>query len=183
MLAKIDRLSSTMYRIAGANQRGTSGPLTRAGEYLHDVFEARLLSESGYNGQWKGLEDSTMRDREKLGYGREHPILYRKGSLLRAATGNFNTNNRWSGLSYKGTEIKSVWKYNDMGTVGLSRAQNSITQWGLTVGVESEYIKLLHDGGGPFPSRSFIYINRENERFIRGIYRDWINDVIRRAGI
>lgn len=39
-----------------------------------------------YNGRWKALETSTQEDRERGGYGREHPIGQRTGNLKRSVS-------------------------------------------------------------------------------------------------
>jgi len=56
--------------------------LNRAAE----LFEQNFMSEGGAVGGWADLADSTVREREALGFGGEHPILVRYGDLRNITT-------------------------------------------------------------------------------------------------
>ena len=181
MLQKLDRLSSTLIRAAGADQRIW---LREAGEYMHTEIASRFAAEAGGSGRWRKLAESTIKERRNLlkrgvirGVGEAHPILQRKGSLLKAATGNFNRNQYWAGTSYKGTPIKSIWRFDTLGTVGGSRSRQGITQHSLTIGIESEdnYAGMLNR------ARPFFYTTKKNEQRVRGIFQRRIREAIRRA--
>jgi hypothetical protein len=50
------------------------------------LIEEAFDTEGKTTGGWEDLKESTVRERTRLGYGGEHPILYRRGTLKNAAT-------------------------------------------------------------------------------------------------
>lgn len=198
-LLKLDRLSTYAFREITNPRYKLRNALESAGDYMHREFRQRIIGEYGKNGRWPQLAEETVRDRQKGGkrffaktrrirrvgtYGGRHPILQRKRSLIRAATGDFGANRYWQGTSYKGEPIRAIWQMDRIGgPVGGQRSRNAISQFALTVGVESTYIRELHDGGRRTPARPFIYATRENERYIRDLFSDAVEKLIREAGL
>ena len=80
----------------GAQIRDLSEPLTLIGEDLLGDFAVNMVSEGGLfagGGTWAPLAAATVAERRRLGYGGEHPILFRTGALAqslasRGAPGN-----------------------------------------------------------------------------------------------
>lgn len=56
------------------------------GEELLQDFELQFTSEGGVFGEWDALADSTVRDRERKGYGGEGPMEVRTGELKASVT-------------------------------------------------------------------------------------------------
>lgn len=59
---------------------------TTIGYELLDDFNLQFTSEGGVFGEWDALAASTVRDRERKGYGGEGPIEVRTGELKAAVT-------------------------------------------------------------------------------------------------
>ena len=135
-LSKLDRLTQSMYKAAGADQRR---PLREAGEYMHEEIAERFRNEAGGGGSWKKLAKATVEDRRKLKFSPEHPILQRKMGLIKAPTGSFNKNQHWTGTSYNNASLRSIWSFDTIGRrIGGSRERRGISQHSLTMGIESE---------------------------------------------
>lgn len=54
-------------------------------------FDKNFLSEGGEVGGWASLADATVRERERKGFGGEHPILVRYGDLRRVTATSLMT--------------------------------------------------------------------------------------------
>lgn len=55
-------------------------------QVIRATFAANFASESGDGQKWAALAPMTVREREKLGYPGEHPILVRSGDYRRSFT-------------------------------------------------------------------------------------------------
>jgi len=77
-LARVNQIFDTVKRTIETDK----DKIATAG--LHgaaEVFDRNFVMEGGLNGGWKALADSTVRERERMGVGGEHPILIRYEDL------------------------------------------------------------------------------------------------------
>ena len=78
----IQRPDTTLIRrlVRDLTSDAFSGALRMNAEIITEIF-----ADEGHP-SWKPLAEKTQRIRASLGYGSQHPILYRTGSLLKAIT-------------------------------------------------------------------------------------------------
>ena len=120
------------YIVRSARKEMTIGGYNAAGE----VFEQNFLTEgkAGGIGGWRALAESTQDDRERLGFGREHPILVRYGDL-RYATSTFLATAKSSTVfvstDKQGIDIGGTLRIGHNGGVALAfgdKAENQATR-------------------------------------------------------
>lgn len=165
-IEKLTDLSTRLFRMAGVDLRV---PLSSIGEYMLTQFGDRIKGEYGFGKRWAQLRPSTIIQRRREGYGAEHPILQRKGSLFNAAT-----RRGWSGTSYKRTPIKNIWRIPSSGSFTNASGGVSRSNFTLQVGVESDYIERLHNGGVKIKGRDFIYVTNQNRAEAKRIVKNWV---------
>ena len=59
-------------------------PLSASANLILKDIEQNFITEGGLVGGWKALEKSTVKDRERAGFGGEHMILQRTGALRKS---------------------------------------------------------------------------------------------------
>jgi hypothetical protein len=82
--ARSELRSINRYLVRHARKELTTAGFNAAGAVFEQNFQTEGRS-SGLGG-WRGLAESTQDDRERLGFGRAHPILVRYGDLRYATS-------------------------------------------------------------------------------------------------
>ena len=151
---------------AFGQQIGDLSPAFEAiGEDLLGDFAANMTMEGGLYGKtarsylgeaagpWKPLADSTVRERERLGYGGAHPILQRKGELRES-------------LTIRGG-VGNVFE------VSPDR---------LRVGTSLFFAFFHQDGTQKMPARPLVGVSRQRRSAIKQRLVEFVNATVARAG-
>lgn len=90
---------------------------TKAIEHMASVWGKNFDTEGGSVGGWPPLSPMTQQDRARMGYGPEHPILERTGSLRQATvddllTGDLTEGTKLYMASYEGRGAPTVTTFS-----------------------------------------------------------------------
>ena len=119
----------------------------------HKNFE----SEGAEYKRWRGLSGRTVAERARLGYGGEHPILRREGTLLSTAIEFFEQSN---GGAKAGDGIRADLSINGNEAVLHMQGRKAINQ----------------TGAGRVPARPFWYSEGRAARAARDATEAWLKE-------
>ena len=149
--AKFDDLERLIDKIA----RMGSGESRKIADGVRQAFQENFTRQGSGAGRWPGLAPSTVRDRRRLGFGGERPILVRRGNLR-------------AGYIDRGSpdHHERIWQ----SPVGLT----------IESGSADERIALLHERGtSRMPARSVSRLDDGQENRLTNII-DYVIDQIER---
>lgn len=124
-------------------------------EQWHKNFDA----EGGEYRRWRSLSGRTVAERARLGYGAEHPILRRDGSLLSTAIEFFERANGGSG-SATGDGIRADYTIAGNEAVLHMSGRKALNQ----------------SGGGRLPARPFWYSEGRAALAARAATEAWLRE-------
>lgn len=139
-------------------QRPTEG-LSRSVHAVAKQWHQNFDAEGRTYKQWKGLAGETVAERSRLGYGPEHPILKREGSLLSTAIEFFENVNGMVG-SASGDGIHSDFS--------ISGQEARLHMYGPKARNQS--------GGGRLPARPFWYSEGKASKAARDATEAWLKE-------
>lgn len=138
---------------------------TQAVKKVGDIWAMNYKTEGSYVGGWANLAYQTIRDREARGYGGEHPIMIRRGSLYAMSALFFA----------QGQPGSASASTNSSGNTATTNASLSIVNGTATLSLSGPLVK--HQFGDPstnLPARPYWFTNKQVVLAARLGVLDWI---------
>lgn len=114
----------------------------------------RMRAGFGGRGGWAQLAESTVRERERLGYGGAHPILFREGNLATA-------------LAERGAEGNIF----------------ELSPTGISAGTDLYYAGFHQDGTRKMPARPIVGLTRDRQSNVLRTINEFVIEQVRAAAL